>query len=335
MIIEEFKNKKNFNKIKKFLIEKNINFKEVKLDSDNYLITSSKIKQEVFGDLNEKVVILNFDTEYQLCTRKFKSENTEIKLNDEIIFGKDKTVMMAGPCSVESKDQAFKTAEFLKSKHNIKVFRAGAFKPRTSPYTFQGLKNNGLKILDEVREEFDLKIITEVKDSTHLKEVASVADIIQIGTKAMFDFSLLEMCGKINKPILLKRGFMATVKEFLQCADFIMSNGNSKIILCERGVRTFETITRFSLDVCAAAMLKKISHLPLVLDPSHAIGLADHVGDMAVCAAALGIDGMLVETHPNPEFALSDKEQALSFDQFSNLYDRSKNVCQAVDRLLI
>ena len=151
----------------------------------------------------------------------------------------------------------------------------------------------------------------------------------------MFDFSLLEMCGKINKPILLKRGFMATVKEFLQCADFIISNGNCNVILCERGVRTFETITRFSLDICSAAVLKKISHLPLVLDPSHAIGLSEYVGDIAVTASALGIDGLLVETHPNPEQALSDKDQALSFEQFTNLYSRVDKICKAVDRNLI
>jgi len=336
MIISKKENRSNFLKIKKFLTSKNINFKETKIYSSEFLITSSKINKNVFDKFfKKKINIMNFESEYQLSTRGFRKKNTEIKITKDVIFGRNNTIMMAGPCSVESKDQAFKTAEYLKKKHNIKIFRAGAFKPRTSPYTFQGLKNNGLKILDDVRNQFNVKIITEVKDSTHLDEVASVADIIQIGTKSMFDFSLLEMCGKIKKPILLKRGFMATVKEFLQCADFIMSNGNSNVILCERGVRTFETITRFSLDVCSAALLKKISHLPLVLDPSHAIGLSDYVGDVAVSAAALGIDGLLVETHPNPKVALSDKEQALSFKQFSELYKRTKKVCKAVNKQLI
>jgi 3-deoxy-7-phosphoheptulonate synthase len=335
MIIDTTNEQTQNDKIKNYLISRNINFKEVELYEKNLLITSAKITKSIFKDQFENVKVLNFDTEYQLSTRKFKQHNTEIKLTDDIIFGTNKTVMMAGPCSVENKDQTFKAAEYLKDKHNIKIFRAGAFKPRTSPYTFQGLKDNGLKILDLVRDEFDVKIITEVKDSTHLKEVSEVADIIQIGTKAMFDFSLLEMCGKINKPILLKRGFMATVKEFLQCADFIISNGNCNVILCERGVRTFETITRFSLDICSAAVLKKISHLPLVLDPSHAIGLSEYVGDIAVTASALGIDGLLVETHPNPEQALSDKDQALSFEQFTNLYSRVDKICKAVDRNLI
>jgi len=335
MIIDIKKDKSLEDKIKKLFFSKDINYKQVNLFGKNLVITSSKIKENIFNDKSLEIEVFDFDTEYQLSTRKFKKENTVIELDDEIIFGKNKTIMMAGPCSVESKDQAFKTAEYLKKKHNIKIFRAGAFKPRTSPYSFQGLRNKGLEILDMVRKEFNVKIITEVKDSTHLKEVAEVADIIQIGTKAMFDFSLLEMCGKLEKPILLKRGFMATIKEFLQCADFIMSNGNENVILCERGVRTFETMTRFSLDICSAALIKKISHLPLVLDPSHAIGIADYVGDMSVAASALGIDGLLVETHPNPEKALSDKEQALSFDQFTDLYNRSKKVCSAVDKILV
>lgn len=335
MIIDTTNNEGQSDQIKKILLSNDINFKEVNLYEKNLLITSAKIDENVFKNKIQNLNVLNFDTEYQLSTRKFKQQNTEIKISNDIVFGTDKTIMMAGPCSVENKEQTFKTAEYLKKKHDIKIFRAGAFKPRTSPYTFQGLKDSGLKILEMVREEFDVKIITEVKDSTHLNEVASVADVIQIGTKAMFDFSLLEMCGKINKPILLKRGFMATIKEFLQCADFIISNGNSNVILCERGVRTFETITRFSLDICSAAVLKKISHLPLVLDPSHAIGLSDFVGDIAVSAAALGIDGLLVETHPNPDEALSDKEQALSFEQFSNLYNRVNKVCLSVDKNLI
>ena len=335
MIIDIKKDKSLEDKVKKLFFSKDISYKQVNLFGKNLVITSSKIKENIFNDKSLEIEVIDFDTEYQLSTRKFKKENTVIELDDEIIFGKNKTIMMAGPCSVESKDQAFKTAEYLKKKHNIKIFRAGAFKPRTSPYSFQGLRNKGLEILDMVRKEFNVKIITEVKDSTHLKEVAEVADIIQIGTKAMFDFSLLEMCGKLEKPILLKRGFMATIKEFLQCADFIMSNGNENVILCERGIRTFETMTRFSLDICSAALIKKISHLPLVLDPSHAIGIADYVGDMSVAASALGIDGLLIETHPNPEKALSDKEQALSFDQFTDLYNRSKKVCSAVDKILV
>lgn len=329
------KNNNEIRKIRTLLKSKDISFKHVNLFKKNIIITSSKINNDFLNSIKsiEKTFLL--DTEYQLCSRKFKQQNTIIKLSKDIIFGGDKTIMMAGPCTVESKDQVFKTAEFLKRKHNIKIFRAGAFKPRTSPYAFQGLEDKGLAILKDVKKKFDLKIITEVKDTSHLKEVAKVADIIQIGTKSMFDFTLLAECGKIKKPILLKRGFMSTIKEFLQCADFIISNGNEKVILCERGIRTFEPMTRFSLDLCSAAIIKKISHLPLVLDPSHAIGIAEHVSSMSAVSAALGVDGLLIETHPNPEEAKCDKEQALSFEQFTELYNRSDKICAAIDKKLI
>jgi 3-deoxy-7-phosphoheptulonate synthase len=180
-----------------------------------------------------------------------------------------------------------------------------------------------------------MKIITEVKDTTHLAEVAEVADIIQVGTKSMYNFSLLAMCGQLKQPIVLKRGFMTTIKEFLQAADFILCNGNPKVILCERGIRTFEPQTRFCLDVCSAALLKELSHLPVILDPSHAMGIAAQVPLVAQSAAALGIDGLLVETHPNPAKAKSDKEQALSFEEFSQMVQVLDKICTAVGRRLV
>ncbi len=297
--------------------------------SHKNILSQDLLSNPIFGKVFDQT------TEYQLCTRLFRPENTVIKLSDDVVFGEKKTVMMAGPCAVESEEMALSTAEFLRSEFGTRVFRAGAFKPRTSPYTFQGLEDRGLRILERVKSEFDMFVITEVKDSSHLKDVADVADIIQIGTKAMYNFVLLEMCGAIDRPILLKRGFMATIKEFLQAADFIISNGNPNVILCERGIRTFENQTRFSLDVCGASLIQRTSHLPLVLDPSHAVGVADLVPDITRVAAALGADGLLVEVHPDPANAKSDKEQALSFDIFRKMMPSLKKVCTAVDRELV
>ena len=337
MIIEikDKDQKKNYEEVKRVLDNNDYIFKKIKLNNKILLITSSKVSTQILNNHSCIEKIHNIKTEYQLCSSEFRKEKTIIKLSDDICFGSKSTIMMAGPCTVESKDQTFKTAEFLKENFNIKVFRAGAFKPRTSPYSFQGLKDEGLKILDEVKKKFDVKIITEVKDSSHLHEVSQVADIIQVGTKSMFDFQLLEDCGKLSNPILLKRSFMSTIKEFLQCADFIMSNGNQNVILCERGIRSFEPSTRFTLDVCSAATLKEISHLPIVLDPSHAIGIAKYVSDISAVSSALGVDGLLIETHPDPESALCDKDQALSFKQFTSLYNKSQKVCNAVGRELI
>jgi 3-deoxy-7-phosphoheptulonate synthase len=323
--------------VEKYLEEKEAEFRPAILDQQTLLVTSAKWK----GDVNALkgmagvADVIDIGTEYQLCTRKFKNEDTVIDLGNDIVFGRGATVMMAGPCAVESEDQVMRTAEFLRSKFDIKVFRAGAFKPRTSPYSFQGLADEGLTLLDKVRATFDMKIITEVKDTTHLDAVADVADIVQIGTKSMYNFSLLACAGQLKKPIVLKRGFMTTLKEFLQAADFILCNGNSQVMLCERGIRTFEPQTRFCLDVCSAALLKELSHLPIVLDPSHAIGIAAQVPLVAQSAAALGIDGLLIETHPDPANAKSDKEQALSFETFGQMIPVLDKICTAVGRRLI
>jgi 3-deoxy-7-phosphoheptulonate synthase len=302
-----------------------------------YLVTSAKesLNESFKKKFKDVTSLIDTKTEYQLSSRKFKKRKTQIFLNKEIVFGKNKTVMMAGPCAIESESQVMKTASFLSERMGVKVFRAGAFKPRTSFYTFQGLGVKGLKLLEKVRNEFGMKIITEVKDTTHLDVVAEVADIVQIGTKSMYNFSLLERCGKINKPVLLKRGFMATVKEFLQAADFIIANGNPQVILCERGIRSFEPSTRFTLDLGCAALIQGISHLPVVIDPSHAVGVASLVGKAAQASAGLGVDGLLVEVHPNPVNSKSDKDQALTFQQFEQLYSSVKRISKAVDRVLI
>lgn len=324
-------------KLEDWLSTQGVEYRMVEAFDQILVVTSSKWK----GDTSSLKAIEGVDaivdpgTEYQLCTRSFHPNDTVIDLGNDIVFGRGNTVLMAGPCAVESEDQVMRTAEFLRSKFDIKVFRAGAFKPRTSPYTFQGLADEGLKLLDKVRDNFGMKIITEVKDTTHLQQVADVADIIQVGTKSMYNFSLLALCGELQKPIVLKRGFMTTIKEFLQAADFIISSGNPNVILCERGIRTFETQTRFCLDVCAAALLKEVSHLPIVLDPSHAMGIAAQVPLVAQAAAGLGVDGLLIETHPDPANAKSDKEQALSFEQFGQMVPVLDKICTAVGRTLI
>ncbi len=325
------------NNLNQWFAEQDLEVRKVELEDQILFVTSSKWKGDTsyLNSIEGVESIVDTGTEYQLCTRKFQEQNTVIDLGDEIVFGRGCTVMMAGPCAVESEDQVMRTAEFLRTKFDIKVFRAGAFKPRTSPYTFQGLADEGLRLLEKVRENFGMKIITEVKDTTHLNAVADVADIIQIGTKSMYNFSLLNLCGQLKQLIVLKRGFMTTIKEFLQAADFILSSGNSKVILCERGIRTFEPQTRFCLDVCSAALLKELSHLPIVLDPSHAMGIAAQVPLVAQSAAALGVDGLLIETHPNPANAKSDKEQALSFVQFSQMVPSLDKICTAVGRRLI
>jgi 3-deoxy-7-phosphoheptulonate synthase len=200
------------------------------------------------------------------------------------------TVLIAGPCSAESTEQLDLSAQLL-TELGIKNIRAGAFKPRTSPYTFQGLGLEGLKMLADVRAKYGLTVVTEVRDATHVEHVIEYADVIQIGAKSMYDHGLLKRCGKTTKPVLLKRGFGSTLQEFVQCAEFILSGGNPNVILCERGIRTFETKTRFTLDLCGAAYLKEYTNLPVILDPSHAMGYAYGVPDLARACTAMGVDG--------------------------------------------
>ena len=244
------------------------------------------------------------------------------------------TLMIAGPCSVESEAQLTQAAELCVSL-GIRALRAGAFKPRTSPYSFQGLGTEGLKLLDKMRQKYGLAIVTEVRDATHADEIIDYADVIQIGAKSMYDHGILRKCGKIKKPVLLKRGFGTTLQEFVQAAEFILSGGNPNLMLCERGIRTFETGTRFTLDLCGVAWLKEKTNLPVILDPSHAMGYAYGVPDLARACVAMGVDGLLIETHPTPASALSDASQQLDFKQFSALFKSLKPVAEAVGRKMI
>jgi 3-deoxy-7-phosphoheptulonate synthase len=217
----------------------------------------------------------------------------------------------------------------------LKTLRAGCFKPRTTPYSFQGMGMEGLMLLVKMREKHGLKIVTEVRDSTHVQAIIEHSDVIQIGAKSMYDHGILKACGKQNKPVLLKRGFGTTLQEFVQCAEFILSSGNPNVILCERGLRTFETKTRFTLDLCGVAWLKEKTNLPLILDPSHAMGHAFGVPDLARACTAMNIDGLLVEMHPNPKVAKSDASQQLNFEEFKAMKKSLDPIANAVGKTII
>ena len=254
---------------------------------------------------------------YKLVSRETQAESTVISIGD-IKVGAGEPVVMAGPCAVESEEQALTIAHFVK-EHGAKVFRGGAFKPRTSPYSFQGLGEKGLEILEKVRNETGLLIVTEATDHANLDIVEKYADIIQIGARNMQNYSLLRLAGQVSKPILLKRGFAATIDELLMSAEYIMSEGNTQVILCERGIRTFSDTTRNTLDLSAIPSIKEASHLPIIVDPSHAAGRREYVIPLSKGAIAVGADGLLVEVHHDPSHALSDGMQSLYPQQFEEL----------------
>lgn len=254
---------------------------------------------------------------YKLASREFKPVETVVQVGDVAIGGGDLTVM-AGPCSVESLDQMMQTALAVKAAGG-KVLRGGAFKPRTSPYSFQGMGEAGLEILAEVRVRTGLKIITEVMEPEQVALVAEHSDILQIGARSMQNYPLLREVGSIDRPILLKRGMAATIEEWLMSAEYVMAAGNFNVVLCERGIRTFETAVRNTLDLSAVPIAKRLSHLPVVVDPSHGTGKWYLVRPMALAAAAAGADGLLIEVHPSPDTALSDGPQSLNLDNFAEL----------------
>jgi 3-deoxy-7-phosphoheptulonate synthase len=261
---------------------------------------------------------------YKLVSRETHPESTIITIGD-VRIGGGKPVIMAGPCAVESEEQALTIARLVK-RYGARVFRGGAFKPRTSPYSFQGLGEEGLKILDRVRRETGLLIITEATDHTNIGIVEKYADIIQIGARNMQNYSLLRQAGHVSKPILLKRGFAATIEELLMSAEYIISEGNTQVILCERGIRTFADNTRNTLDLSAILSIKEVSHLPIIVDPSHAAGLREYVIPLSRGAIAVGADGLLVEVHHDPPHALSDGMQSLYPEQFGELMEEIKRL---------
>jgi 3-deoxy-7-phosphoheptulonate synthase len=254
---------------------------------------------------------------YKLVSRETHPESTVVAIGD-VKIGGGKPVIMAGPCAVESEEQALIIARLVK-RYGAQVFRGGAFKPRTSPYSFQGLGEEGLKILERVRRETGLLIVTEATDHTNIGIVEKYADIIQIGARNMQNYSLLRQAGHVSKPILLKRGFAATIEELLMSAEYIISEGNTQVILCERGIRTFADNTRNTLDLSAIPSIKEVSHLPIIVDPSHAAGLREYVIPLSRGAIAVGADGLLVEVHHDPPHTLSDGMQSLYPEQFGEL----------------
>jgi len=267
---------------------------------------------------------------YKLASRHFKPGGTVVKIGG-VEIGGDKVVVMAGPCSVESREQIGCVAETV-ARAGAKVLRGGAFKPRTSPYSFQGLGENGLKMLREAADRNHLLLVSEVMDQTQIPLLNAYADILQVGARNMQNYNLLRELGQIRKPILLKRGISATIEELLLSAEYIMSGGNYDVILCERGIRTFENATRNTMDISAIPVVKSLSHLPIVADPSHGTGRRDKVLPMARAAVAAGADGLLVEVHNDPDHALSDGAQSLFPQQFTELMDQLRMIAQAVGR---
>jgi 3-deoxy-7-phosphoheptulonate synthase len=269
---------------------------------------------------------------FKLVSREFKKENTTIRIEDQVV-GARELAIIAGPCSVESKSQIVEIADALAS-YGVRYLRGGAYKPRTSPYAFQGLKEKALEYLSTVREKTGMKIVTEVKSVETLPIVAKVADIVQIGARNMQNFALLEAVGDISKPVLLKRGIAATIEELLMAAEYIANNGNKNIILCERGIRTFETYTRNTLDLNAIPVIKKLSHLPILVDPSHGIGMWDAVPPMAMAGIAAGADGLIIEVHNDPEQALSDGYQSIKPKVFGKLILMLSRLAEVMDRTI-
>lgn len=267
---------------------------------------------------------------YKLVSRDSHPDGTVIRING-VEIGGNRVVVMAGPCAVEGEREVVEHALMVK-KAGASIFRAGAYKPRTSPYSFQGFGEKGLRFLATAKRESGLPVVTEVMDPRDVEIVAEYADVLQIGTRNMQNFNLLKEVGRIDKPVLLKRGMSATINEFLMSAEYILSNGNKKVILCPRGIRTFEDMTRNTLDAGAVPVIKDLSHLPVVGDPSHAMGLKDYVPAAALAFIAAGADGVMVEAHPEPENAHSDGQQTIDFAQLVELISKIKKIAHALDR---
>ena len=302
----------------------------------HYVLVTSHTVHTLPSEVHELATeIWDMPTDMQLSARSYMPQTHSIAVGDKYIGGDGKNqLMIAGPCAVESREQIEQSCQML-TKLGIRVLRAGSYKPRTSPYTFRGLGEDGLKLLAEMRDKYGLLVATEMRDATHADKVIEYADIVQVGAKAMYDHGLLTAAGQCGKPVILKRGFSSTLQELVHAADFVMSCGNENVILCERGIRSFETQTRFTLDLCGVAWLKEHCNLPVILDPSHAMGYAYGVADLARACTAMGVDGLLIETHPTPCQAKSDAAQQLSHDQFEDMYKSLEPIAKAVGKTLI
>ncbi len=303
-------------------------------------------ERTIIGVIGDKKIIANLELQmmsgvektvritekYKLVSRDFHPEDTIIDAGGVKIGGSE-VVVMAGPCAVESLEQLRESAAAVK-KYGAKFLRGGAFKPRTSPYDFQGLGEEGLKLLRKVADEFNLRVVTEIVDKDDIELFCRYADILQVGARNMQNFQMLKALGKCSKPVLLKRGLSATISEWLNAAEYIMSGGNEQVIFCERGIRTYETFTRNTLDLSAVAAVKELSHLPIVVDPSHGTGRWKMVAPMARAAIAAGADGLIIEVHPNPEKALSDGDQSLKPEDFRELMGNLEGIAKVMGRSL-
>ncbi|MGH9777486.1 MAG: 3-deoxy-7-phosphoheptulonate synthase [Candidatus Acidiferrales bacterium] len=278
--------------------------------------------------------VVRISAPYKLASRSFRPDGTRLALGKDLALGGEEIVVMAGPCSVESREQIFAIAEAV-SANGAKILRGGAFKPRTSPYSFQGLGEPALKWLREAADKHRLLVISEVMDYNRIPLMLDYVDILQVGARNMQNFDLLKELGKTRKPVMVKRGLSATIEEWLLSAEYIMQGGNYDVMLCERGIRTFETYTRNTLDLAAIPVVKKLSHLPIVVDPSHGTGRRDKVAPMARAAVAAGADGVMVEVHTDPDRALSDGAQSLYPEQFAQLMKELRIIAPAVERRIV
>ncbi|MFC2060646.1 3-deoxy-7-phosphoheptulonate synthase [Chloroflexota bacterium] len=293
---------------------------------------TGKTQIDVFAVLPGVESVSRIMKPYKLASREFNAQSSIVNVAG-VEIGAQKIVVMAGPCAVESEQQLIDTARFVKDA-GASILRGGAFKPRTSPFSFQGLENEAMEMFAKVKNNIGIPVITEIVDSRHIELVSKYADILQIGARNMQNYALLKELSKTRHPILLKRGLSATITEWLTAADYLLAEGNRQIILCERGIRTFEDSTRFSVDISSIAVVKRFSHLPIIVDPSHAGGHFALVPSIARAAIAAGADGLLIEVHPNPEEALVDGLQSLSFPNFERLMAELRRIAEAVDRYI-
>lgn len=299
----------------------------------------------IIGAVGEKVIdprefelldgvkeVIKISSSYKLASRIFQQEDTIIEVNGEK-FGGSHTGMIAGPCTIESEEQIFECARLMAAL-GVKILRGGAFKPRTSPYSFQGLGEEGLKLIRAAADKYNLAVTSEVMEISQIPMFLKYVDILQVGARNMQNFNLLRELSKINKPVIIKRGLSATINEWLMAAEYILSGTNREVILCERGIRTFEVATRNTLDLCAIPVVKKLSHLPIIVDPSHGTGLRDKVVPMSLASVAAGCDGLIIEVHNKPECALCDGAQSLYPEQFDSLYQKLKKLAPVVDKTM-
>jgi len=318
--------------IEQALEELKLKFYPVKTQMGIYFICTPKQEFDIrkVGHLIGISDVHRVSGNHKMVSQKWKVDRTIVEVGDGLVIGDGELTMMAGPCSIESEEQIQKTVAALK-KNKVRVMRGGVYKPRTSPYSFRGLGMDGLKMFYEACHSNGIKIITEVMESAQIEEMFPYVDIFQVGARNAQNFNLLEALGKIDKPVLLKRGISGTIDELLYSAEYVFKSGNEKLILCERGIRTFESSYRNTLDLNAVPILKEKSHLPVVVDPSHGIGIRKHVSKMALAGAAVGADGLLVEIHETPEKAATDGQQTLSFTEFKKLMDNLNQLTEVLN----